>query len=360
MRLTRLQCRGFRCLHELDLHPEPGVNVIRGRNAQGKTSVLEAILFATTSKSHRTNTESELLQHGAEGFQIRLEADRGDRDLVLETNWWQGQKRIKINGVAQPRLSELLGKAPVVFFAPEDIGLVKGGAGVRRRYIDMALSQVSPVYLGALQKYRQVLRQRNELLRQPKVDSTLLGVWDEQLCGEAKRLMSEREAYLEELSGYATEAYQQISDAEALRVSYRADTPAGRLADVLRDKRESDIRHRQTQHGPHRDEVVITIGDTPARNFGSQGQQKSAALALRLAELRLAHARMATYPVLLLDEVVAELDAERTQRLFRAIPAEVQCMLTTTDLDHDLVAAERAATNFVIEDGALARESADA
>jgi len=349
MRLTRLQCRGFRCLDDLDLRPDPGINIIRGRNAQGKTSVLEAILFGATSKSHRTNTESELLQRGDEGFRIRIEADRGDRTLELETNWWRGQKRIKINGAPQPRLSELLGKAPVVFFAPEDIGLVKGGAGVRRRYLDMALSQMSPVYLSALQTYRQVLRQRNELLRQRKVDAGLLDVWDQQLCREAGRLISEREHFLEELSG-----------SEDLRLRYRPESRADRLPDVLRERRDSDIRHRQTQHGPHRDEIEIAIGDTAARNFGSQGQQKSAALALRLAELRLAQARMATYPVLLLDEVVAELDEDRTRRLFSAIPSEVQCLLTTTDLDHDLVPAQRGSANFVIEQGAIAREPADA
>lgn len=357
MRLTSLQCRGFRCLRDIDFHPGPGINIVRGQNAQGKTSLLEAILFAATSKSHRTNVESELLQHGSDGFHIRLEVERAQREVVLETHWWNSQKRVKVNGIPQTRLSDLLGKVQVVFFAPEDIALVKGGAGVRRRFLDMELSQLSSRYLNALQQYRQALRQRNEVLRQDRPDGAMLDVWDEQLARHGTVLMEERGAFVEELSTLASRAYGRIAAGEALALTYEPNCPPRRLLETLGSKRGTDLRRKQSLHGPHRDDIGISIADRPARSHGSQGQQKSASLALKLAELELIHERVGEYPILLLDEVLAELDAKRTRQLFEALPDAVQCIVTTTDLERALVTEGERPANFLLEGGELKHTS---
>jgi DNA replication and repair protein RecF len=360
MRLTHLRCRSFRCLRDIDFAPGADLNVIRGRNAQGKTSLLEAILFAATSKSHRTTVETELANRDSGEFHIHLTVQREDREVTVEIHWWKGQKRVKINGAAQSRLSDLLGKVRVVLFAPEDIALVKSGSAMRRRFMDMALAQVAPAYLAALQQYRQILRQRNELLRMPRPDPAQLDVWDTQLARDGAVLIRARAEFVRELDELAAGAYARISGGESLRMSYLPDCPPDRLADVLGAKRENDIRRKMTLHGPHRDEIEIAIAGAPARSQASQGQQKSAALAIRLAEMNLVHRRTGERPILLLDEVLAELDAQRARQLFDAIPDSAQCFITTTDLTRVIAPPNRSVAEFVIEQGALSPERAGA
>jgi len=356
MHLTRVTCEHFRCLDAVDFAPAPGVNVIRGLNAQGKTSLLEAILYGATSKSHRTNTESELLQHGAESFHIALEARRADRDVAIQAHWWRGAKRFKVNGIAQNRLSDILGRIHVVFFSPEDVELVKGGAGGRRRFLDMEISQVEPAYLAALQQYRQVLRQRNELLKRSKVDEALLDVWDTQMAAQGAVVIRAREAYVAELAAYTAEAYAAVARAESLALAYEPDVAdPDSLYDALVRTRQNDLRRGQTQRGPHRDDLAFRIGDRPARAYGSQGQQKSASLALKLAEVELVHARTGEYPVLMLDEVLAELDNRRATQLFAVLGKSVQSLVTTTELERreGVFAADAV---FRLEGGRLAEE----
>lgn len=333
MHLVRLKAEGFRCLNEIDYTPSPGLNVIRGDNAQGKTSLLEALLFAATSKSHRTTQESDLVQHGQEGFQVRAEVQRSGRDVVLESNYWRGAKRFKVNGVAQTRVSDILGKVNLVFFSPEDVDLVRGAASQRRRFLDMELSQLNPGYLNALQQYRQLLRQRNETLRKPDPDAALLDVWDEQLAAQGEALMKDRAAFVDALGEHAAAAYRQVAEDEPLKVTYKPDIrEPGSLAATLKASRRSDLKQAVTSRGPHRDDLEFAIAGRPARHFGSQGQQRSTALALKLAEVELVHERAREYPVLMLDDVLSELDTRRSTRLFEAIPEGVQCLVTTTDL----------------------------
>ncbi len=354
MRLLSLKCQGFRCLSPVHFEPGPGLTVIRGGNAQGKTTLLEAVLFVTTSKSHRTNLEQDLVHHGEEHFQVKATAARCDREVRLEANWWKGVKRFKVNGVPQARVSDILGRIHVVFFSPEDVDLVKGGAAGRRRFLDMELSQVSPSYLSALQQYRQLLRQRNELLRGHAPDPDLLDVWDVQLAQAGAVLISERSAFSEEIAGYACSAYATIAQQEGLRVEYcpNVEKPED-LADVLQQARATDLRRRQTTRGPHRDDLALWVAERPARTFASQGQQKTAALALKLAELEWIKARVGEYPVLMLDEVLAELDAQRVRMLFEAIGEEVQCLMTTTVLSPSESWLGPETVNFRIERGCL-------
>ena len=357
MYVQRLECRRFRCLENLVFEPEPGLNCIRGGNAQGKTSVLEAVLFAATSKSHRTNVESELAQYGAEQFQLRLRVRRETGEVDIASHWFQGTKRIKVNGVPQARLSDLLGRVNVVLFSPEDVDLVKGGAAQRRRFLDMAISQVEPAYLVALQMYRQALRQRNELLRAAQPDHDHIAVWDAQLAQYGAVMTAQRAAFIEALSDHAARAYAQIAGAEPLALDYAPDVrPEESIAAVLERARASDIKRRVTQRGPHRDDFTTLVDARPARAHASQGQQKSAALAIRLAELALARQRIGEYPVLMLDEALAELDVQRARRLLEAIDPQVQCLITTTELEDRYSFRDAGCAMFRIERGRLEKE----
>lgn len=356
MYLKRLTCTGFRCLKDILFEPSPGLNVIHGDNAQGKTSILEALLFAVTSKSHRTTTESELVAYQAEGFHIAAEAARADRDVLVEANWWRGAKRFKVNGVAQTRVSDILGKITVTFFSPEDISLVKAGASVRRKFMDMELSQLNPQYLAALQKYRQILRQRNELLRTKDPAPDLLAAWDTQLAQHGALLIAERRTFVEELAELAQVAYAQIAHNEPLRMNYKPDVePDADFAAILEKTRKTDLQRKMTTRGPHRDDIQLSIDNHPARSTASQGQQKSAALAIKLAELNLIHRRTGEYPILMLDEVLAELDQHRASHLFSAIEKGVQCLLTTAGNSKDHPLTKQAVSTFHIKKGHLTK-----
>lgn len=331
MQLLRFECRGFRCLADQAFEPGPRVNVVRGDNAQGKTSILEGILFAVTSKSHRTSVESELARHGEDGFHLALQGRRAGREVAIHAHWYRGTKRFKVNGVYQARVSDVLGQFPVVLFSPDDIDLVKGSAVERRRFLDMELSQVAPAYLNALQQYRQALRQRNELLRAHEPDNDQLDAWDEQLVRHGAVLVRHRQEFLGALGDHTAEAYRRIASGERLELRYQPDVSEDLLRETFKKVRRADVRRQMTTRGPHRDDVELLVAGEPARNFGSQGQQKSTALALRLAEVSLLRERIGEYPVLMLDEVLSELDDHRSRQLFSAINDEVQCILTTTE-----------------------------
>lgn len=355
MYITRFTCDGFRCLREIDIAFSPTLNVICGGNAQGKTSLLEAILFATTSKSHRTANESDLVAHHSEGFRIRLDTQRRDRAIRLESNFYRGAKRYKVNGVAQTRVSEILGKVNTVFFSPEDISLVKGSASLRRKFLDMELSQLHTPYLNALQQYRQVLKQRNELLRQHTADETLLEIWEQQLVQHGSVLIKKRTEFIEELAPLAGDAYRRIAGDEQLTLAYAADVEfSSDFARILRESRKKDIQRKLTTRGPHRDDIEFFIDGQPVRSKASQGEQKSAAIALKLAELEWVRERIGEYPVLMLDEVLAELDSDRSARLFGAIPHEAQCLITTTQPNLNTLFGDRSVETFRIRRGVIA------
>lgn len=357
MNLIELHCSGFRCLEDVRFRPVPGINIIRGYNAEGKTSLLEALLFLATSKSHRTNQENELVRHGAQEFHVTGRVRRKEREVGVEAHWWRGAKRFRVNGVSQSRVSDILGQIHVVFFSPEDIGIVRDSAAVRRRFLDMELSQLSPAYLRALQQYRQILRQRNELLRTEPPDEAMLDVWDVQLAQQGCVLLTERRRFLDELAGPAAEAYARIAQEERLEVRFEPDVADDTsLADALLSARSSDLRQRMTTRGPHRDDISILVDGEPARHYGSQGQQRTAALALKLAEMGLFASRIGECPVLMLDDVLSELDTKRSRRLFATIPPEAQCLLTTTDLANKDALLGTDCAYYLMRDGHITRQ----
>ena len=354
MLLIELTCDHFRCLNGLRFSPAPGVNVIRGGNAQGKTSILEAVLYAATSKSHRTSTESDLVQRGGPLFRVGARVQRADREVHAEIAWSHGAKRIKVNGVNQTRVSDLLGKINVVIFSPEDADLVRGSASSRRTFLDMELSQLHASYLHALQRYRLAMRQRNEILRMPGPDDSLIEPWDAQLAEHGAVLVRERRRFVDQLAPLANRAYRAIADGEEMHVAYRPDvkedTP---LLDALAAARKSDLRQGVTTRGPHRDDLEFVVDEKAARQFASQGQQKTAGLAVKLAELELMRERTGEYPILLLDDVFAELDPHRSRQVLSTIPTEVQCLVTTTELALTPELELRGPAIFSIQKGVL-------
>lgn len=357
MRIIHHEVKAFRCVAHAEFSPGPGLNLIRGNNAQGKTSILESILYLATSKSHRTANERELLKEGEASFHLKGKALRGERETLIEANWWKGQKRFRVNGVAQPRMSDILGVLNVVLFSPEDVELVKGGASARRLFLDMEISQIEPQYLHALQQYRIALRQRNESLRFTQPDRDLIAVWDAQLAQRGLALREYRAAFVEQLNEAAAARHAEIAGGEALTLRYAPDIGPGEdYESVLRKTLPSDLKRQQTTRGVHRDDIEISVRSQAARAFGSQGQQKTAALSIRLAELELVRQRAGEYPVLMLDEVLAELDAHRSRQLFAAIPGEVQCIATTTQLSGAPAGHEGDAASFRMEGGSLAKE----
>ncbi|MDX9973428.1 MAG: DNA replication/repair protein RecF [FCB group bacterium] len=357
MRLVELKCESFRSLSKVDFRPQPGINVIRGYNAQGKTTVLEALFFLATSRSHRTTVEKDLVQEGKEGFHARALVQRHDRAVTVEASWWRNVKRFKVNGVPQTRMSDILGKIGVVMSSPEDVGLVKGSGSQRRQFLDMALSQVLPRYLNALQHYRQVLKQRNQLLRNPHAEAALLDVWDEQLATHGAVLIEERTKYLDQLDKLARVGYAQIAEEERLDLRYQPDvTSPEMLAGVLQQARNSDLLRGTTQRGPHRDDFEFIIAGRAARSFASQGQQRTAALAVKLADVELIHQRTGDYPLLLLDEILSELDEKRAGRLFTHLHQGVQCFLTTANMTNTIPSGGHTVAVYRISGGRIEEE----
>lgn len=357
MHLAQFDCHGFRGLTDVHVEPSGRINVISGDNAQGKTSLLEAVLYTATSKSHRTTIEADLANRETGEFHLRASVKRRDREVVIEANWWRGAKRFRVNGVALTRVSDVLGKMSVVLFSPEDIVLVKGSAAHRRRFLDMELSQIRPAYLNALQQYRQLLRQRNGLLRADKPDPGLLDVWDEQLARHGTLLISEREAFVARLAELAAPAYESIAGAERLDVVYNPDVePREEVAAVFAKARTTDLRRCMTTRGPHRDDLDVCVAGQPARSFASQGQQKTAALAIKLAEVELIHERTGEFPLLMLDDVLSELDADRARRLLGAIGEDVQCMLTTANPAGSGLLLDHGYRHYAMESGRVEEE----
>ena len=347
MHVIRAQLNHFRNYESCDFAPCARVNVLLGDNGQGKTNLLEALYLCCTGRSHRTRQDRDLIRWDADFASVKVHAERNDGthdvEVILPAT---GKRRIKIAGRDAARSGELMGHITGVLFSPEDLRTVKDGPAERRRMIDMTLAQLRPAYYYALQRYNRALKQRNEVLRaaamQPAMADTL-DMWDMELAKAGAELMRHRRDYIEKLSAAAESTYQEIADGrERLQVRYAPSITAGddaqSAADALFAARDSDLRRTTTSVGAHRDEVLLTVNGREARTFGSQGQQRTAALSLRLAELTVMREALGEWPVLMLDDVMSELDPNRRRQLIRRLDG-VQTIITCTDLE-DLSGAE--------------------
>ncbi len=364
MRVRRLRLTGFRNYERAELVPARGVTVLHGANAQGKTNLIEAVHLCCLGRSHRTPRDAELIRWGESAALVRLEVERADgtHDISVRIGTEDKRKKaIKINNSPVQRIGELMGHVNAVLFSPEDLRLIKDGPDGRRRFLDMEISQLSPAYFYALQRYFQALNQRNELLRKladersSRALSDTLDAWDALLVEHGGQVIERRQAYLADLMEVARETHAALSGgAEALTLAYtgRARDP-DELRNMLRAARAEDLRRLTTSVGPHRDDFKIVITGRDARAFASQGQQRTAALSLKLAEIDVMRRTTSESPVLLLDDVMSELDVDRRKMLLSRM-GDVQTLITCTHLSDLGGAAYDAA--YRVEGGELAAE----
>lgn len=350
MYLASLQLCHFRNYNTLSLSFSPGLNVVFGNNAQGKTNLLEAIYFLATGRSHRTSRDQELIQEGALTLIAKATVTRKTGDLNLDLSYGQeSRKQLKINGAPERKIARLVGSLATVFFSPDDLQLLKGPPAGRRRFLDIELSQISQAYLHHLMTYNKVLTQRNTLLKAPQVDKALLSVFDEQLLTAGAQLIMRRALAIARLSPIAASYHDLLSEGkEALRLDYLSQgvepgqTPGleeitERLWSQLQQRRSDELRRQMTLVGPHRDDIGFWISNKDARLYASQGQQRTTVLALKLAELQFMTQELGESPVLLLDDVASELDPHRRNYLLSAVQTGVQTFISCTDLEDLMV-----------------------
>lgn len=341
MRITGLKLHNFRSYRDLVQTFEPGFTVFTGLNGAGKTNILEAIFLCALGRSHRTSRDGELIRMGEmEGMVLLDLVTRGGSRSIRQELTSGERKRIFLDGAPVSRSGELMGCLNVVMFSPEDLVLVKGGPAERRRFLDMEISQLKPAYYYDLQQYNQALKQRNNLLKEGmEMAGDMLELWDEQLSRLGARIEVQRAAFCRELKELAGELHAHMSSGkEALRVEYEPNVPWGdedmireAIADALVGNLDRDLVRGFTSAGPHRDDLLLELNGTDVRTYGSQGQQRTTALSLKLSEIALMERLRQEKPVLLLDDVFSELDERRRELLLSAIDG-CQGFITCTHL----------------------------
>lgn len=324
------------------------INILIGPNAQGKTNLLEAIYYLAVGKTYRPAQDPQLVKWAGSSFAIKGNVINRQGQLKVEINYRlneQNNKEIKLNGLKINKMADLLGNLTVVLFAPEDLNIIKGAPVERRRLLDSDISQVSPSYFLKLQRYNRLLNQRNHLLkllqerRKPAED---LEIWNHQFLEAGAEIISKRIQVLEKLSPLTRLLQRKLtSGQENLEMKYllnrqdeirQGQDIRSLLAEEMRKRKDEEIRRGQTLWGPHRDDLALVLNGNDLKFYGSQGQHRTAVLALKLAELEFFRAETGEYPVLLLDDVMSELDPERREQLIRAIQdKEIQSFITTTE-----------------------------
>ncbi len=316
---------------------DEGTTILHGDNAQGKTNVLEAIVMSGTAKSHKGSKDREMILFGEEEAHIKTIVRKKDIpyriDIHLKKNKSKG---IAINGIPIKKVSELFGIVNVIFFSPEDLNLIKDGPGERRRFLDLELCQLDKLYIYNLVNYNKSLNQRNQLLKnltiQPEFMDTL-DIWDEKLVEYGTEIIKRREAFIHSLNKIIYQIHKKLSgEREELQIFYEPDIEVENFASSLKRNRDRDIKFKTTNVGPHRDDMSFIIQNVDIRKYGSQGQQRTAALSLKLAEIEIVKQFIHDTPVLLLDDVLSELDGHRQNHLLNNI-AHVQTIITCTGLD---------------------------
>lgn len=337
MIVESIELKNYRNYEELHMDFSPGTNILYGDNAQGKTNVLEALYVCSTTKSHRGSKDREIIRFEEEESHIKLNVRKAGVpyriDMHLKKNKAKG---IAINGIPIRKASELFGIVNMVFFSPEDLNIIKNGPSERRRFLDLELCQLNKLYVHNLVQYNKVLLQRNKLLKElnfrPEYEETL-DVWDVQLVQYGRELIGCRKNFVEQLNKTVRETHRKISGGkEELILAYEPNVDAQWLEQRLSQNRNIDLKLKTTNTGPHRDDVSFMVDGIDIRKYGSQGQQRTAALSLKLSEIELVKEIVKDYPILLLDDVLSELDGGRQQQLLAGIQ-HIQTMITCTGLE---------------------------
>lgn len=337
MNIKSIELSNFRNYQTLSMDFHKEINILYGDNAQGKTNVLEAMYLCGTTKSHRGSKDKEIIKINEEEAHIRILVEKKNLhhriDMHLKHNRTKG---IAIDGIPIKKSSELVGLVNFVFFSPEDLSIIKEGPAQRRRFIDMELCQLDKLYLYYLTNYNKVLHQRNHLLKQLAGNHQLidtLSIWDAQLIDYAKKIINKRKEFIEQLNEIIYKIHRKLSgNKEELFVVYEPNAEVEYIEDRLKKTLERDIHTRTTNIGPHRDDICFKIKDIDIRKYGSQGQQRTSALSLKLSEIEIVKQAIGDKPILLLDDVLSELDRNRQNYLLDSI-SNIQTVITCTGLE---------------------------
>ena len=337
MYLDSLSLKNYRNHKETIIKFNNGINVIFGDNAQGKTNILESIYVCSTSKSYRTKIDKEIIMIGEEDANISLSYIKNRKNSIIDINIKKNTgKKIAINKTIITNLSQLLGNINIIFFSPEDLGLIKNGPKDRRRFMNVELCQLNPIYYYNIKQYNKVLKQRNNLLRLIRMNKMLkddLDIWDYQLVKYATIVKECREEFINDLRPILNKIHKYISgDKEDLYIEYETIISKEEYMELLINNRDKDIKNGSTGYGPHKDDIKIELNGIDIRKYGSQGQQRTAALSLKLSEIEIVKSIIDESPILLLDDVLSELDKTR-QRLLIEFLKDIQTIITCTGVE---------------------------
>lgn len=371
MRIKKLKVENFRNLENLDIEFSEGVNIIYGNNAQGKTNIIESIYIFSFGKSFRANKDIELLKFDKEYFLSNIKIVKKDRELEMDFGFDKisNKKMIKVNGVIQKKISDIIGKLNVVVFKPEDIKIVTDSPSIRRKYIDYLISSISKSYLENITKYKKVMEERNNLLKEIKLrlkgsknldetDSNFLDVYDKLLSKLNCEIYNERKRVIEKLNNYIYDIHLKLTENyinnEKLHIKYVSNVAEDieKMYNNLSKSRLNDINKGYTSLGIHRDDYIISINSLDVSIYGSQGQKKSSIISLKLSELKVIEEVIGEKPVLLLDDYMSELDEKRRLK-FLDIIEDIQIIITTT---HKISIDGKENTYFYVDNGKIERE----
>ena len=337
MIVKKLELLNYRNYSYLDIDFNSGINILYGDNAQGKTNILEALYMSGTSKSHKNAKDKETIKFGEEEAHIKTIVDKNSIEYKIDIHLKKHKlKGIAINGMPIKKATELFGVLNLIFFSPEDLNIIKDGPSERRRFIDMELCQLDKVYLYNLTNYNKTLDQRNKLLKdmidKPSLKETL-DSWDEQLIKYGTEIIKRRKQFIDDLNEVIFLIHKKLSgNKEELTITYEPDVNEINYVNALKEARKKDERFLTTSVGPHRDDMAFLIKNVDLRKYGSQGQQRTAALSLKLSEIELVKSIIKDEPVLLLDDVLSELDKNRQNQLLNSL-SKTQTIITCTGLD---------------------------
>ena len=337
MVVESIDLQNYRNYDLLNMELDQRTNIIYGDNAQGKTNILEALYVCATTKSHRGSKDREIIRFENEESHIKVVVKKHDIDYRIDMHLKKNKaKGVAVNGIPIHKASELFGIMNIVFFSPEDLNIIKNGPSERRRFIDLELSQLDKIYVHNLIQYNRTLVQRNKLLKDLSFNFhnlDTLDIWDMQLSNFGRHVIEQRRVFIEQLNGIIYDIHRRLSgDKENLTIRYIPSVEEETFADALAKSRERDLKFKLTSYGPHKDDMEFYINDVDVRKYGSQGQQRTAALSLKLAEIELVKKVIQDKPILLLDDVLSELDSNRQNFLLDSI-GDIQTIVTCTGLD---------------------------
>ena len=363
MYIESIRLNNFRNYELLEMNFDQGTNILYGDNAQGKTNILEAVYLAGTSKSHKGSKDREMIRFENEESHIRMMVKKGDLSYKIDMHLRKNKaKGVAINGLPIRKARELLGVVNLVFFSPEDLNIIKEGPAGRRRFIDLELSQLDKIYLNNLSNYNRIINQRNSLLKdiygsnQQHLLETL-DIWDMQLAAYGTKVLDRRKEFVRQVNEIISEIHFRLTGGkERLSLTYESSIGEMSMEQALKKNRERDLRMKSTSVGPHRDDLCFLSGDLDIRKFGSQGQQRTAALSLKLAEIELVKRIIGDTPILLLDDVLSELDKNRQNYLLDSIH-DIQTVITCTGLDEFVNHRFSINKIFHVKSGHVAKEN---